>query len=295
MNLALLGYGYWGPKLARAAVKAGHSIAWVVDPHWDRIAAASPEYVDAFIGLDPHAAVTDPEVDAVVIATPPETHCALACSALAAGKHVLVTKPMATSTRDAEVMVDAAKRAGRVLMVDHTWLYDERIEWLSAMRPSFVDSIRTNTDGRGGDALWDLLPHDLAILDALGFELDPDRIFAVRAGDSGWMVACNSRPVPSFAWHVAALREFAATHGLSGKRAHIYVDNRADARIRSLVTSAGRVPDEPPPTEPLVRELQHFADVCAGRAVCRTPGEQGLRVVRVIESLARAASTEAAE
>ncbi len=274
MNLALLGYGYWGPKLARAAVKAGHSIAWVVDPRWDRIAIASPEHIDAFIGLDPHAAVTDPEVDAVVIATPPKTHCALACAALTAGKHVLVTKPMTTSTADAEAMVDAAKHAGRVLMVDHTWCFHDGVQAMASVSVRRVCSTRTNTDDRSGDALWDLLPHDLSILDAIGFGIDRA---AVRANRAGSLLSVQV--------------------DVDGKHADIVVGNGAKVRTRHFHAVGERrvyMLGEPA-VEPLVREFQLFADVCAGRAACRTPGEQGLRVVRVIESLARAARTEAAE
>lgn len=274
MRLAILGYGHWGTKLAAAAVKAGHTIAVVADPAWHRLAEARVAHPDAAILHYADSAIEHYAAEAVVIATPSDTHCRLALASLRNGRHTLVTKPMATSTADAEAMVDAARMHGRVLMVDHTWLYDERVEALAAKQPTVVDSIRTNTDGRGGDALWDLLPHDLAILDAFGFDLDPATFNAFGA-DGAWSV------------------HYADAHG---RRARIHVANGAEARVRSLVTSAGIVPDTPPPSEPLVREFQHFADVCAGRATCRTPGEQGLRVVRVIESLAaQAAGTEAAE
>ena len=260
--------------MARAAASAGHTVAAVADTAWHRLAKAQVSHPAATIHIDAEAAISTSDVDAVVIATPPETHARLACWALADGKHVLVTKPMATSTDAAEAMVADARDAGRVLMVDHTWLYDERVEAIAAKRPATVDSIRTNTDARGGDALWDLLPHDLAILDGCGFDLEAG-VFHPFSHRGAWSVHC---------------------YGSNGRRAHIHVANGAEARVRSLVTSAGIVPDAPPPSEPLVREFHHLSDVCAGRAECRTPGEQGLRVVRVIESIARShAGSEAAE
>jgi predicted dehydrogenase len=269
VKLALLGFGYWGEKMARAAVKAGHVLRWVVDPAWHRLAVAATEHRGAFIGLDSsRAAVTDPKVDAVVIATPPATHCTLAIHALRAGKHVLVTKPMATSSIDAAAMILAARAVRCVLMVDHTWLYDDRVESFAATHPMVKRyvSTRTNIDPRGGDGIWDLLPHDLSILDALGYALDRCDMRATNSGD-------------------VTLLELDDFH-------RIVVGNGASARVRylSILTEDGcfYVGEQAPAVEPLVREFEHFRAVVERGEKCRTPGDQGLRVVRCIERAAKA-------
>ena len=116
------------------------------------------------------------DIDAVAIATPVGTHAPLALAALRAGKHVLVEKPMAASVRDAEAMVRAAQEAGRVLMVDHTFVYSGPVQKIKEIMDSgdlgdiyYVDSVRINLGLFQHDVnvVWDLAPHDLSIMDYL--------------------------------------------------------------------------------------------------------------------------------
>jgi predicted dehydrogenase len=116
----------------------------------------------------------DPAVDAVVIATPVGTHSELALAALEAGKHVLVEKPMAASVHEAEEMVRRAEKCGRVLMVDHTFIYSPPVRKMKELLDSgelgdlyYVDSVRINLGLFQHDVnvVWDLAPHDLSVMD----------------------------------------------------------------------------------------------------------------------------------
>ena len=114
------------------------------------------------------------DIDAVAIATPAHTHCAIALQALEAGKHVLVEKPLASSRREAELMVQRADELGLVLMCDHTYCYTPAVQHLRSLIHSgelgdilFFDSVRINLGlvQPDVDVFWDLAPHDLSILD----------------------------------------------------------------------------------------------------------------------------------
>src|SRR2546423_50068 len=120
MRIAVAGCGYWGSKHVRVL----HSIAGVdhlvaVDPRPERLRELERDYpaIDVFERLDDALE----NVDAVIIATPPETHARCAMTAMQAGKSVLIEKPLATSTLDARRLVETADKLGLVLGVGHTF------------------------------------------------------------------------------------------------------------------------------------------------------------------------------
>jgi predicted dehydrogenase len=121
---------------------------------------------------DLDAVLVDPAVEAVVIATPPQTHAALATRALRAGKHVLVEKPLATRLRDALDLADLAAASERVLMPGHTFIYSPAVNAVRDLIRSgvvgdvhFVTSSRMNLGKYNHDGVvCDLAPHDLSIL-----------------------------------------------------------------------------------------------------------------------------------
>ena len=118
--------------------------------------------------------LSDPSVEAVVVATPPATHLEVAMAAIQAGKHVLVEKPLASSYAEGRALVNAAEEQGVVLMCDHTYCYTPAVLRIRELLHSgvlgelqFVDSVRINLGlvQRDVNVLWDLAPHDLSILD----------------------------------------------------------------------------------------------------------------------------------
>src|SRR5581483_8466046 len=115
-----------------------------------------------------------PEIDGVVIATPPSTHFSLASSAIKAGKDVLVEKPMATNVTDAEKLVSLAKNHKRILMVDHTFVYSKSVEEVGKIitkgkmgKVVNIDSVRINLGlyQRDINVVQDLAVHDFTIFD----------------------------------------------------------------------------------------------------------------------------------
>jgi len=198
IQIGVLGYGYWGPNLTRVFTETPDvSVRWVADASADRIDAAHQRHPGIRTTTDPHQVFADPDVDAVVIATPAATHAPLAIAAFRAGKHVLVEKPMAMSSEDAARVIDAAERAGRVLMVDHTFVYTSAVREVQRLVRTGVvgdvvcwDAMRTSLGRFQPDAgvLWDLATHDLAILDFVLGEA-PSSLTA-----SGVMLATTTRP-----------------------------------------------------------------------------------------------------
>jgi len=174
LGVAVIGAGYWGPNLARNfAASPDWGLRWVVDLDLARagkVAGSTGAETTADLGL----ALSDPDVDAVAIATPASTHSEIALRALEAGKHVLVEKPLASSYADGEAIVAEAERRGLVLMCDHTFCYTPVVEYLKSIvddgtlgEVQFFDSVRINLGlvQHDIDVLWDLAPHDLSILD----------------------------------------------------------------------------------------------------------------------------------
>ncbi len=173
VKVAVVGFGYWGPKLVRNFNDLPSAeLAWIVDRDPERLQRARSAYPGARTTAD-YAAVLASDVEAVVIATPIRTHYALAKAALQAGKHVLVEKPLTASAAEAEELAWLADRRGLALMVGHTFEYNAAIRTLRDLVMSgelgdiyYVDAARLNLGLFQPDinVLWDLAPHDISIL-----------------------------------------------------------------------------------------------------------------------------------
>jgi predicted dehydrogenase len=268
--------------------------------------------------------LADPAVDALVIATPPETHHRLAKEALRRGKDVLVEKPLTLRTEDAEELVRMARERSRVLMVGHLLVYHPAVDllrdivqrgelgeihYLYSQRVNF-GVIRTHEN-----ALWSLAPHDVAVAIDL-FGESPQSVTAqgaayVRPGVED--VAFLQLRFPSgrlAAIHVSWLdphKDRKLTLVGSRKMA-VFDDMEPTEKVRIYDRGVER-PDYLPygealtlrfgdivipsvaAAEPLTIECQHFVDRLHDRTAPRSDGESGLRVVRALgaasESLRR--------
>lgn len=173
VGVGIVGYGYWGVNLARNVVAArGVELVGIADPRaWRRDRAqedhpAVPRYESVELLLD------QPEVEAVMLATPASTHTALGLQVMAAGRHVLIEKPLALDTSSAAALVDEAESKGLALMVGHTFLYAPAVERLRKMvsggmlgQLRYADARRHLGQARSDcDVLWDLGAHDVSIL-----------------------------------------------------------------------------------------------------------------------------------
>src|SRR5262249_42030077 len=134
---------------------------------------------------------------AVVIATPVSSHYDIGCAALTKGKHVLLEKPISQTSAEAEDLIARARRADRVLMVDHTFLFTGAVQQMARIvrrgdlgKICYFDSIRVNLGLFQPDVncLWDLAPHDLSIID----HLVDDELIGVDS--SGYCHVDASRP-----------------------------------------------------------------------------------------------------
>lgn len=235
-RIAVIGAGYWGPKLVRNFDQS---------PDWDLVAVCDLDEVRArgVVGrrgdIDVMTSVDDllrrSDVDAVAIATPASTHAGLAVKALRAGKHVLVEKPIADDVISAQAMVDAARERGLVLMCDHTYCYTPVVQRIGEIIADgvlgeilFVDSVRINLGlvQPDVDVFWDLAPHDLSIMDyVLPGGLRPTGVAAHGADPLGAGKACVgylTMPLPG------------------GAIAHVHVNWLSPTKIRQMVIAGSR-------------------------------------------------------
>ncbi len=174
IGVAVVGYGYWGPNLVRNFADApGARLVAVCDLKKERLASVKGRYPSVKITDDFDELLRDPEVTAVAIATPVSTHFRLAMSALMAGKHVFVEKPIASSSEEAQRLVEEAARRKLVLAVDHTFIHTGAVRKMRELVENglgevyYYDSVRVNLGLFQHDVsvIWDLAVHDLSIMD----------------------------------------------------------------------------------------------------------------------------------
>ncbi|HEX8635139.1 MAG TPA: Gfo/Idh/MocA family oxidoreductase [Pyrinomonadaceae bacterium] len=177
ITIGVIGCGYWGPNLIRNfAEQERAQLRWICDTDEKRLNAIARRYPAARTATDYQQLLADPELDAIIIATPVTTHYRFAKDALTAGKHVLIEKPFTTNSREAQELVELAARRGLTLMVDHTFVYTGAVRRIKEIVESgelgellYFDSVRINLGlfQRDINVVWDLAPHDLAIMDYL--------------------------------------------------------------------------------------------------------------------------------
>jgi predicted dehydrogenase len=169
----VVGYGYWGPNIVRNAVERPEfRLLGLCELDPGRAAHFRRRHPGVWVERDLDAALADPRIEAVAIATPPHTHYSLVRRALEAGKHVLVEKPLARTAEEAAGLIAVAERCERVLMPGHTFLYSPSVNKVRELIQGgelgevyFATSSRMNLGlyQRDGVVL-DLAPHDLSIL-----------------------------------------------------------------------------------------------------------------------------------
>ncbi len=177
ISVGLIGYGYWGPNLARNFDETdGVHLAAIADGRADRRDAAGRRHRGIVTCEDAASLIALEDLDAVVIATPLETHYPFAKAAIARGKHVLVEKPFVGSTSHAEELAELAYKHDVRLMVDHTFVYNGAVRRIRSLIDSgdlgellYLDSVRVNLGllQQDSNVIWDLATHDLSIMDYL--------------------------------------------------------------------------------------------------------------------------------
>ncbi len=323
LRVGLVGFGYWGPNLARnIAAHPMTGLSVIADRSANRLGAAAVAHPNACLTLDPTIVINDPDVDLIVIATPPESHRALALASLRAGKHVLVEKPLATSTRDAAELVQAAHDARRQLMVDHTFLFTGAVQRMKRCidagdlgRINYFDSTRINLGlfQSQVNVLWDLAPHDIAVmLYLLGAPVRTVSAFGASHVNScseniAYVTATFDNNLLAH-FHVNWLAPVKIRKTIIGgtRRMLVYDDMESSEKLKIYDSGAELVSTQDDAyrtfmeyrtgdilvpkldrTEALAVEWDHVVRVVKGEAEAISGGEFGVEVVRVLEAAER--------
>lgn len=306
-RIAVLGCGYWGSNHIRT-LKALGALHAVSDANRARAEGFASE--QDCLAIDPDELFTRPDVDAVILALPPQYHANLAVQAVENGKDVLVEKPIALTVPDATRAVQAAKDNGRVFMVGHVLRFHPAFEKMKQLidegELGEVKYIHSHRLGLGkfhteNDALWDLAPHDLSMILAI-------------TGTAPLEVRGEGAAL------LDHLSDFAHLHMRfpNDLRSHLFTSRLNPYRERRLTvvgTKAMAVFDDVEPWEkklavyrhavwqdsgqwafttneptyveveqgmPLTRELQHFLSCIETRQTPRTSGEEAIMVLQIL-------------
>ena len=190
VRVGVVGYGYWGPNVARNFSETpGARLVACCDLQPERLERATARYPAIQVTDDYEALLADDRLDAVAICTPISTHYRLAKAALEAGKHVLVEKPLAQSLAQCLELEALAAARGRVLLVDHTFLYTGAVRRIKELVDAgelgdlyYFDAVRINLGlfQHDSNVIWDLAPHDISIMVHLLGGV-PEQVMAVGA------------------------------------------------------------------------------------------------------------------
>ena len=248
VRVGVIGCGYWGPNLVRNFARHPHSqVEAVCDLRYERAMRVGAEYRIPTITDRVDEVLKAPDVDLVVVATPSFTHFELAKRALGAGKHVLVMKPLATQTDHAEELCAIAERQGLLLAVDHTFVFTGAVQKMRELIANgeigdlyYFDSVRINLGLIQTDVnvIWDLAPHDVAIMDYL-IGRDPVAVSATGASHGG-------SPTENIAYVTVRFEG-----SLIG---HVHVNWLAPAKIRRTILGGSKkmmIYDDMEPSEKL--------------------------------------------
>jgi UDP-2-acetamido-3-amino-2,3-dideoxy-glucuronate N-acetyltransferase len=328
LQIGIVGAGYWGKNLLRTFGKLSTArVAEICDLDPKLLEAAKKDHPAARTGSDLDAMLGRADLDAILVATPPSRHHAMALAALRAGKHVWVEKPLALTAAEGRELVAAAAAAGKTLFVDETFLYDplvremKRIIDAGELGDVFHLSFERLGMGRirrDSNVWWNSAPHDLSIL----FYLVPRPVKAVQlylhtylqpgvadmavcdleleGGVTAHVYLSWLHPEKTATVTVVGRDRMLGYEGRFEKRAITLFDYTIDPRLPPGASpgSAPIVPitkfesrklDVPLGTEPLTSAAEHFVDSIRAGAEPLTSGARSLRVVETLETADRTA------
>jgi predicted dehydrogenase len=326
IRVGVVGLGYWGPNLARnLGAIPGCEVSWLCDASEQARAKLERSFPGARSTDVIGDLLDDEQLDAVVLATPVQTHADLAVAVAEAGKHCFVEKPLATSAAAAERAVAAAESAGRTLMVGHLLEYHPAVAHLKELIEGqelgdlyYIYGNRLNLGKLRADenALWSLGAHDVSVaLHLIGEE--PQECLAqgacfVREGVQD-VVFCYLRFPSGVVAHlhlswldphkerrltVVGSRRMATFDDMQIEGKLTIYDKGFDEDVRSWGEYIARSGDIFSPhianLEPLRIECEHFIHCIRTGEAPRSDGYSGLRVVRVLERLQQSLDAETA-
>lgn len=318
--VAVIGAGYWGKNLVRNFHDL-HALSALCENDGARRQELSEQYPSVRMLADYRDAFRDSQIQAVAISTPAETHGDLVREALLAGKDVFVEKPLCLSVRTGDELVKLAREKGRILMVGHLLWYHPAVLKLKELidkgelgRIQYVYSNRLNLGKirREENILWSFAPHDISVILGLLNET-PDSVRAQGGNYLHQNIADVTISLLSFPSGVRAHIFVSWLHPFKEQKLVIVGDRKMavfddmEKKDKLLLyphsigwknqipvaNKADACPIELETSEPLRTECQHFLDCVTTRARPRTDGEEGLRVLSVLQRCQEALEKEA--
>jgi predicted dehydrogenase len=318
LNVAVVGYGYWGPNLVRNVLERPDlRLVAVCERDAARADAFRARVPNVSVCTDLDALLDDDELDAVIVATPPRSHHRIVHAALTAGKHVLVEKPLATTSIDAIDLIETARMRDVVLMPGHTFLYSPSVNKVrdlicddSLGEVYFVTSSRMNLGNYQPDGvICDLAPHDISILlywldtPVVRVCASARSVFRANVPETAFLALTFAGGVTAnvqISW--LAPRKVRQMVVVGSRRMVQYDDTAADEAVRiydrgmefTTPESFGeyqltyRTGDIVAPrvdaAEPLALELQDFARAIRTGSTPRSHADLGLEIVLALEA-----------
>jgi predicted dehydrogenase len=325
VRCALVGFGYWGPNLLRNfADREDAEVKVVCDPRPDLARKLGSRYPSVELESSFDAVIARRDIDAIVIATPPQLHAPMGLAALESGRHVWIEKPLATTVRDAERLADRAAARGLTLFVDHTFVYTGAVQKMRDLvaggalgKVLYYDSVRVNLGLVQSDVsvLWDLAVHDLSIMDyVLGAKpvsvsaLGVSHVAKQPASIAYLTVFCEGGLIGHC--HVNWLAPVKIRRTLIGGDRRMIVHDGLDPQFEVKLFDSGvdldphdlkvnyRAGDIHVPrldqTEALARASRHFLECIRQGIAPATGAAAGLRVVQILEAAERSLARQGA-
>lgn len=319
IKIGLIGFGYWGPNLLRnLLINNNFQVIAVADGKQERL--ASVKHVDSRIRVTTCAddLIDDPDIHALVIATPVGTHFSLASKALKKKKHVLIEKPMCGSTEECAELIELAKASDVTLMVDHTFIWNPAVQKIHQICKSgelgeicSFDSVRVNLGlfQQDVNVLWDLGPHDFSIMNYIFNDIPihmeaagyahlnshlPDVVYLTMYFSSNVVAHFNMSwmsPVKVRRFSIGGTKKMLVWDDLNHEeKIKIYNSGISYQKEenRHVIIPAYRIGDIFSPRvqnkEALQNVVEHFAQVIMKKEISIMDGREGLRVVSMLEA-----------
>jgi predicted dehydrogenase len=321
LKVGVIGCGYWGPKLIRNFMTCSETeLVWACDLDEERLEKFSSLYPGVQRTTQLADLLADSGLDGVAIATPVNTHFPIAKACLESGKHVLVEKPLASSAKEGEELVQIARKNDLQIMCDHIFCYTGAVRKIKEVIQSatlgellYFDSVRVNLGLFQTDVnvAWDLASHDISIVDYL---VDEKPVLVSAHGVShtnsnieniAYLTLRYESPFIAH-FHVNWLSPVKIRMTMIGGSEKMLVWNDIDEAEKIKIYDKGievkerdleqrerllisyRSGDMRAPrvdrTEALALVVKEFADCILDKRPALTDGEAGLRVLRTLEA-----------
>jgi predicted dehydrogenase len=318
IRIGVLGYGYWGPNVARNFHSRSRAEVAMVCDRDEKARGRLQKMLPAVpFTTNSDEILTSSRIDAVAIVTPVSSHFELAKKALGSGKHVFIEKPFTQSSTQAEVLIELAERKKLQIMVDHTFLFTGAVRKIRQLVEEgalgelyYYDALRVNLGLFQHDVnvIWDLAPHDLSIMDHI-IQSKPEAVVATGARhfnnleDIAFITVYFPNRVIAHV-NVNWLSPVKVRTTLIGgeKRMLVWNDLETDEKLkvydRGVSVTDGQGVHELlvnyrsgdmwspriEPSEALTTEAEYFLDCIEANRKPFNDGENGLRIVRLLEA-----------